>query len=171
MKKNLYGKTIVLSLFAALAIAFAPSVSDAASQSQAKLNTIKASHLASLRSEVLKSSNRFPKNIQPGPATSWMRRVNHDEVNMVTNRLEKNKQDAIKIDGKTYYGSGEGYALTLQKNHSLTHAVDPYTGKKIDKAEAHIFADAAGNAYYFESAESYSAFISLAGDSKASLNE
>lgn len=171
MKKNLYGKTIALSLFAALAIAFAPTVSDAASQSQAKLNTIKASHLANLRTEVLKNSNRLPKNLQPGPATSWMRRVNNDEVNMVTNRLEKNRQDAIRIDGKTYYGTGEGYALTLQKNHSLTHATDPYTGNRIDKADAQIFADASGNAYYFESAESYSAFISLAGDSKASLNE
>jgi hypothetical protein len=80
-----------------------------------KLNAIKASHLAGLRSEVLKTATA-PKNLQAGPATSWLKRVNPDEVNMVTNRLEKKRQDAIKIDGKTYYGNGEGYASALLKN-------------------------------------------------------
>ncbi len=172
MKKNLYGKTVILSVFTAFAITLAPSVSGAASQDQAqaqvKLNTIKATHLASLRSEGLKNGNSFPKNLQAGPAASWLKRVNSDEVNMVTNRLEKKRQDAIKIDSKTYYGAGDGYASALLKNHSLTRATDPYNGKKIDKAEAHIFVDASGRAYYFESAESYSAFLSLAGSKEVS---
>lgn len=175
MKKNHYGKTIVLSAFAALAITLAPSVSVAANQpqgqAQVKLNAIKASHLASLRSEVLKSSSTFPKNLQAGPADSWLKRVNPDEVNMVTNRFEKNRQDAIKIDGKTYYGTGKGYASALLKNRSLTRATDPYTGNKIDKAEAHIFVDASGRAHYFESAETYSAFISLAGSKEVSSSK
>ncbi len=175
MKKNHYGKTIVLSVFAAMAITLAPSVSGAANQTQGqaqvKLNAIKATHLASLRSEVLKNGNSFPKNLQAGPAASWLKRVNSDEVNMVTNRFEKKRQDAIKIDGKTYYGSGEGYASALLKNRSLTRATDPYNGKKIDKAEAHIFVDASGRAHYFESAETYSAFISLAVSKEVSSSK
>jgi YHS domain-containing protein len=159
-----------------MAITLAPSVSHAASQPQGlaqvmKLNAIKASHLAGLRSEVLKNGNSSPKNLQAGPATSWLKRVNPDEVNMVTNRLEKKRQDAIKIDGKTYYGNGEGYASALLKNRSLTRATDPYNGKKIDKSEAHIFVDASGGAHYFESAETYSAFVSLASGKEVSVSK
>ncbi|MBI5468471.1 MAG: hypothetical protein HY891_04985 [Deltaproteobacteria bacterium] len=175
MKKNHYGKTIVLSVLAAMAITLAPSVSGAANQpqgqAQVKLSAIKASHLAGLRSEVLKNGNSFPKNLQAGPAASWLRRADPDEVNMVTNRFEKKRQDAIKIDGKTYYGTGKGYASALLKNRSLTRAADPYTGKKIDKAEARIFVDASGRAHYFESAETYSAFISLAGSKEVSSSK
>ena len=172
MKRENYGKTVILSVLAAMAIMLAPSASNAEDQMiQARLNTIKASHLASLRSEALKTGNVITRNTQAGPSSSWLKRVTPEEVNMVTNRLEQKSQDAITINGKTYYGSGEGYASTLLKNHSLTHAADPYTGNKVDKAEAVIFVDASGRAHYFESAESYTAFISLADKKEASLSE
>lgn len=172
MKKEYYVKTVFLSVLAALAIALAPSASNAEDQIvQARLNAIKATHLASLRSEALKTGNGFPRNIQAGPSSSWLKRVNPEEVNMVTNRVGEKSQDSVMINGKAYYGSGEGYASTLLKNHSLTHASDPYTGNKVDKADAVIFVDASGRAHYFESTESYSAFISLGEKTEASLAE
>jgi len=175
MKKVFYGKAIILSVFVAASVTLAPSWSNAATSpnhaTQARLGLIKASHLASLRAEALKTNNGLTKKVHAGPAASWLRRVEPSSVNMVTNRLESETQDSISINGKKYYGSGDGYAATLLHNHSLTHATDPYTGARVDKAEAHIFVDASGHAHYFESADTYSAFISLAGSNEASLAE
>lgn len=176
MKKDLFGKTIIFPALAAFVITLAPAVSGAKTPNEGqaqviKLNTIKECRLASQRSEVLKTQNRVPKNLQAGPASSWLARVSPDEVNMVTNRYEKKKQDAIKIDGRTYYGTGEGYAFTLLKNHSLTRASDPFTSRKIDKSGALIYSDASGRVHYFESEDTFRSFISLAGNDEVSSSK
>ncbi|MBI5587009.1 MAG: hypothetical protein HY889_01430 [Deltaproteobacteria bacterium] len=172
MKKNLYGKTIVLSALAAFAMTLAPAVSGATSrtrgQAQVKLDTIRECRLASQRCEALKTQNSIPKDLQAGPASAWLKRVSPDEVNMVTNRREKKKQDGVKIDGKTYYGTGAGYAQTLLKNHSLTRAADPFTNRPIDKADSVIYSDASGRVHYFETEETFRSFIALAGNDEVS---
>lgn len=166
--KRVFGKIFLasaLTIFAAGSLA-APSLANAASNSEnksaiAKLESIKSCYLASIRQEALQTKNAVPESISTGPAAGWLSNVAASRVNMVTNKVEKTAQKAVSLNGKTYF-AGENYASTMIQNQSLRFAADPLTNKKIDKADAVIFADASGRVFYFESENSYKDFISLA---------
>jgi hypothetical protein len=51
--------------------------------------------------------------------------------------------------------------LNLQENPSIRFARDPFSNKAIDKADAAVYVDASGRAFYFESDDSYKNFIAL----------
>jgi YHS domain-containing protein len=61
------------------------------------------------------------------------------------------EQIPVVVDGKTYYGCCEMCKKALASDASKRAAVDPVSGKKVDKAAAVIGADADGNVKYFES--------------------
>ncbi len=129
----------------------------------ARLNTVKENHLASLRAEALQSKD-FAAALgvkDAGPASSWLKKVSADEVNMVTNRHEKKRQGEVNLGNKSYYCSGEAYVQTMAANPSLRFAKDPLTNKRVDKSEAVIYADASGAVYYFESEDTCRGFLSL----------
>lgn len=161
MKKNI-GKVAALALAVLIAPACVYAQSDVNSVAISRLESIKERYLASVRSEALHAKNAVPARIATGPASSWMKRVNANEVNMVTNRFERKQQNEISLNGKVYFATGEGYAFNMTQNPSLRFAKDPMTNKAIDKAEAVIYSDASGRAHYFESEETYKNFISLA---------
>ena len=165
MKKHTAVKAIVFSAIAAFAISAAPAfaVEQASNLSTiAKLNSAKANYQASIRKEGLMTGNAVPQQVAKGPASAWLSKVSPDEVNMVTNMFESKKQEAVQLAGKTYFTTGAVYAKNLAENATIRFAVDPVTNKKVDKAEAVIFADASGKAFYFESDESFKNFIAIA---------
>lgn len=168
MKKNYSGKLILAAAFSALMAGYFTGYAVAGSENAgnreavAKLQSAKECYAASIRMEALQANNNASAVKANGPASLWLTKVSPDEVNMVTNRYEKKKQDAINMDGRTYYGTGSGYAYNLNQNPSVRYSNDPVTNKKVDKASAAAYADASGKVYYFESEDSYRNFISLA---------
>lgn len=162
MKKNVGKLLTAVAMTASIAIFVSGANAGDNMEAIAKLQSVKESYAASLRLEAIQAKNS-PESVRvTGPATQWLKRVSLEEVNMVSNRHIGTKQASISIDGRTYFGAGEGYASTLKENAAVRTAVDPYTNKRIDKASATAYADASGRVFYFESEGSYSDFIGLA---------
>ncbi|MBI2401068.1 MAG: hypothetical protein HYV23_08465 [Deltaproteobacteria bacterium] len=162
MKRN-FGKLLIAVAMTASVVLFASGANAGDNKEAiAKLQSVKESYAASLRFEALQAKNSPDSVRVSGPAAEWLKKVSAEEVNMVTNRHAGSKQAAVSIDGRTYFGAGEGYVSTLQKNAASRSAVDPFTNKKIDKASALTYADASGRVFYFESEGSYREFIGLA---------
>jgi len=85
------------------------------------------------------------------------------KVCMVNNRLFDKDQVPVEIDGKTYYGCCEMCKQALKDKAELRSAVDPVSGKAVDKATAVIGARADGTVLYFENADNLKAFASGGG--------
>ncbi len=125
------------------------------------LESVRQSYYANERLESLKNNNSI-NAIKEVPAEMWLKKVNSDEVNMVTNRYAGKQQSAIVIDGRTYYATGEGYAINLSGNQTVRFSRDPVTNEIIDKAGAVTYADASGRILYFESETTFESFIEMA---------
>jgi YHS domain-containing protein len=80
-----------------------------------------------------------------------LKRVENKKVCMITNAVFEKDQIPVPVDGKTYYGCCEMCKERLAKDASSRVAVDPVTGKNVDKATAVIAAQADGKVLYFES--------------------
>ena len=79
-------------------------------------------------------------------------------VCMVTNKLFPKEQIPVEVSNKTYYGCCEMCKAQLANNPDKREAVDPVSGKKVDKAVSVIGATTTGNVYYFESKENLSKY-------------
>ena len=90
--------------------------------------------------------------------------VDHKYVCMVNNQLYDKEQIPVVVDGKTYYGCCEMCKVTLKNNPKSRLAVDPISGKTVDKALSVIGLAPNGKVYYFESEENLRRF-------KESLNK
>ena len=77
--------------------------------------------------------------------------VEAKKVCMVTNHVFDKDQIPISVAGKTYYGCCQMCKERLAKDVASRTAVDPVTGKKVDKAAAVIAALPDGTVLYFES--------------------
>jgi YHS domain-containing protein len=80
-----------------------------------------------------------------------LKRVETKKVCMITNAVFEKDQIPVPVGGKTYYGCCEMCKERLAKDASSRVAVDPVTGKNVDKATAVIAAQADGKVLYFES--------------------
>jgi len=80
-----------------------------------------------------------------------LKRVETKKVCMITNAVFEKDQIPVPVEGKTYYGCCEMCKERLAKDASSRVAVDPVTGKNVDKATAVIAAQADGKVLYFES--------------------
>lgn len=74
------------------------------------------------------------------------------KVCMVTNQVFEKDQIPVAVKGRTYYGCCEGCKQTLTNNPAARAAVDPVSGKKVDKATAVVGARPDGSVLYFENA-------------------
>jgi YHS domain-containing protein len=70
---------------------------------------------------------------------------------MANNQLLEKPQRLVVIEGRKYFGCCEKCNERLEQNSALRIATDPITGKLVDKAEAFIGVNAAGELFYFES--------------------
>jgi|SRR5262245_12442100 len=74
-------------------------------------------------------------------------------VCMINNMRFAKEQIPVVVSGKTYFGCCEMCKMALKNKPSNRVAVDPVSGKQVDKAKAVIGADASDKVYYFESLE------------------
>lgn len=87
--------------------------------------------------------------------------VPNETVCMVNNAYMGKKQIEVPHDGKIYYGCCEMCVERIPKDQKVREAVDPYTGKTVDKAEAYIvMISDEGEVAYFENEENYKKFLS-----------
>lgn len=95
-------------------------------------------------------------------AGEQMKIVASDKVCMVTNMLFPRTQIPVAHDGKTYYGCCENCKKTLSEDSASRVAVDPVSGKSVDKAMAVIAARDDGSVVYFESKKTFKAYTAKA---------
>jgi len=69
---------------------------------------------------------------------------------MINDQLFKKEQIPVVVDGKTYYGCCQMCKETLRKDPQSRLAIDPVSGKSVDKATAVIGVASDGQAFYFE---------------------
>ena len=79
-------------------------------------------------------------------------------VCMINNQRFNKVQIPVEVEGRTYYGCCEMCKGKLDGDPKSRVAVDPVSGKEVDKAKAVIGVDVDGAAYYFESAENLKRF-------------
>lgn len=82
-----------------------------------------------------------------------LKKAETKKVCMVNDTLFEKDQIPVAVEGKTYYGCCAMCKERLAKDAEIRSAVDPLTGKKVDKATAVIAARADGSVLYFESEE------------------
>lgn len=92
----------------------------------------------------------FAEDAAPkGPLT----KVDPKTVCMVNEMAMGKEQIPVEVDGKTYYGCCEMCKKALANDAAKRSAVDPVSGKTVDKAKAVIAAQEDGRVFYFESEE------------------
>lgn len=85
--------------------------------------------------------------------------VPNDLVCMVNNAFMGKAQIPVPVNGKTYYGCCEMCVYRLNKEANSRMAIDPFSGKTVDKSEAYIVLKKPnGEVDYFESEANYHAF-------------
>jgi YHS domain-containing protein len=81
-----------------------------------------------------------------GPLT----RVEPKTVCMINEHAMGKDQIPVEVGGKTYYGCCDMCKKALASDASKRHAVDPVSGKQVDKATAVIASQKDGRVFYFE---------------------
>ena len=89
---------------------------------------------------------------------SALKRVPTEQVCMVNDAFMAKKQIPIPVQGKVYYGCCQMCVSTLSNDAGERHAIDPVSGKTVDKATAVIGALPDGNVFYFENEEHLKAY-------------
>ena len=79
-----------------------------------------------------------------------MKQVNANYTCFVSLKHFDEPQTAVEVNGKKYYGCHEDCAKQLTGDPTSRVAVDPVSKKEVDKADAVVGADKAGNIYFFE---------------------
>jgi YHS domain-containing protein len=85
-----------------------------------------------------------------GDATAVLTPVKPEYVCMVNNAAFDKPQIPVEVNGKTYYGCCPMCKERLAKDVSARTAIDPVSGKSVDKADAFIGKAPDGSVYYFE---------------------
>lgn len=90
------------------------------------------------------------KKAAPAPANDKAVLVQAKNVCMINDRSMANEQIPVEVDGKTYYGCCPMCKERLAKDEASRYAIDPVSGKKVDKARAVIGALPGAAVLYFE---------------------
>jgi YHS domain-containing protein len=93
-----------------------------------------------------------------GPMSPVLKKVESKKVCMVNNQFMDKDQIPVQVENKTYYGCCEMCKERLAKDAAARTAVDPVTGKTVDKATAVIAAQPDGKVLYFESEKTLAAY-------------
>ena len=87
-----------------------------------------------------------------------IKKVDSKRVCMVNNTLFDKDQIPVAVGGKTYFGCCEMCKGRLTEDASMREAVDPVSGKPVDKAKAVIGAKPDGKVLYFESDKTFAEY-------------
>ncbi|MEO8502879.1 MAG: hypothetical protein ABI609_03190 [Acidobacteriota bacterium] len=85
-------------------------------------------------------------------------KVEPKKVCMINNQFMDKDQIPVEVEGKTYYGCCAMCKERLAKDAEARKAVDPLSGKSVDKAKAVIGAHSDGTVLYFENEENLAKF-------------
>lgn len=99
---------------------------------------------------------------QAAPQADKAVRVEPNKVCMINDRSMAMEQIPVAIEGKTYYGCCPMCKERLEKDEASRYAVDPVSGKKVDKAKAVIGALPGAAVLYFENAENLAKYNAAA---------
>ena len=80
-----------------------------------------------------------------------LKKVEAKKVCMINEHFMNHDQIPVEVDGKTYYGCCAMCKERLANDAEKRAAVDPVSGKTVDKAKAVIGAASDGTVAYFES--------------------
>lgn len=80
----------------------------------------------------------------------YLTKVDNKQVCMINNGYMKKDQIPVPIGKRTYYGCCEMCVKALNADEAKRVAIDPVSGKSVDKSEAVIGADPDGKVFYFE---------------------
>ena len=84
--------------------------------------------------------------------------VESEYVCMVNDAVYDKKQVHVQVEGKDYYGCCEMCKERLATDVALRVAIDPVSGKEVDKATAVIGADSYNRVFYFENEKNFEKF-------------
>lgn len=104
---------------------------------------------------------------EPALAAAPLAIVPNENVCMVTNMLFKKKQIPVSLEGKTYYGCCENCKETLATDSKARTAIDPVSGKSVDKSKAVIAAREDDSVVYFENKKNFEAYLKSAPKGKS----
>lgn len=86
--------------------------------------------------------------------------VPNDYVCMVNDAYMGRLQFEVPFEGKIYYGCCDMCKERIPKDESVRYAIDPFSKKKVDKADAYIvLIGQNGEVVYFENEENYKKLI------------
>lgn len=99
-----------------------------------------------------------PMHAAPAPAatagaSSELTEVAPSLVCMINDQFMGREQIPVVVDGRTYFGCCPACKQKLNESAEARSAIDPVSGKPVDKAQAVIGRKADGSVLYFESAE------------------
>ena len=88
------------------------------------------------------------------------RHVENELVCMVNDAYMGVAQIPVEVENKTYYGCCEMCETKLKDSIHYRYAIDPYSGEKVDKAQAYIVLKSSSDIgiHYFKSEENYQAY-------------
>ena len=110
------------------------------------------------RSFVLAAALLAVLTLAPHTFAEPIARVPAKRVCMVNNTLFPKDQIPVAVEGRTYFGCCEMCKGRLAADPALRTAVDPISGKAVDKAKAVIGAKPDGKVLYFESDKTFTAY-------------
>jgi len=111
-----------------------------------------SSRLCVLMSVAMLSSSLYARGHQQADQSKGhpLIQVEAKYVCMVNNQRFDKEQIAITVKDKTYYGCCEMCRDKLKNDAKSRVAIDPVSGKEVDKATAVIGATPDGKVFYFE---------------------
>ncbi|MEE6127783.1 hypothetical protein V2E39_10350 [Chryseobacterium arthrosphaerae] len=125
-------------------------------------STIALSACTDKKQEKSRQETSVTQNIKPVSSGKFAKgdQVPNETVCMVNNAYMGKKQIEVPHNGKIYYGCCEMCVERIPKDQTVREAVDPYTGKTVDKADAYIvMISDGGEVAYFENEENYKKFL------------
>lgn len=96
--------------------------------------------------------------LREAAAADTLARVPPNRVCMVNDTAHATDQIPVAVEGKTYFGCCEMCKERLARDTQIRHAVDPVSGRPVDKSIAVIGASANGKVLYFESEKTFASY-------------
>ncbi len=99
-----------------------------------------------------------PQVVSPSPTRQLSLVDKADQVCMVNNQFMGRPQIPVEVEGRTYFGCCAMCKSRLAQDRAARVAIDPFSGREVDKSSAVIAQDQAGAVVYFENEASFASY-------------